>query len=236
MSLLHITERVSMPEPAAASAPVLCLRLDFDARQKSRLRTRLVSGEEVALRLARGAPLRGGDWLRAEDGRLIRVEAAPEAVVHITCGGAAALARAAYHLGNRHVAVQVGEGFLRIVADHVLEDMLRGLGAAMVRMTAAFEPESGAYAAGHAHAAPHTHEHAHEHAQDHGHAHTAHAHGGHEHGPHCDHQHEHQHDNDHAHGHDAVPAHDGKARIHSYGSHNHGSHSHGSHGHGSPHD
>ena len=215
MSLLHITERVSMPEPAAASAPVLCLRLDFDARQKSRLRTRLVSGEEVALRLARGVPLRGGDWLRAEDGRLIRVEAAPEAVVHITCGGAAALARAAYHLGNRHVAVQVGEGFLRIVADHVLEDMLRGLGAAMVRMTAAFEPESGAYAAGHAHAAPHTHEHGHGH--DHGHAQSAH-----EHGPHCDHEHGHGHDHGHEHGHaqghDAAPAHDGKARIHSYGS------------------
>ena len=227
MSLLQITERVSTPAVAEASAPVL--RLDFDARQKSRLRTRLVSGEEVAVRLARGAPLRGGDWLRAEDGRLIRVEAAPEAVVHITCGGAAALARAAYHLGNRHVAVQVGEGFLRIVADHVLEDMLRGLGAAMVRMTAAFEPESGAYAAGHAHAAPHTHEHGHGH--DHGHAQSAH-----EHGPHCDHEYGHGHDHDghdhdghdhghehghahgHAQGHDAAPAHDGKARIHSYGS------------------
>jgi urease accessory protein len=217
MSLLQITERVSTPAVAQASAPVL--RLDFDARQKSRLRTRLVGGEEVALRLARGAPLRGGDWLRAEDGRLIRVEAAPEAVVHVTCGGAAALARAAYHLGNRHVAVQVGEGFLRIVADHVLEDMLRGLGAAMVRMTAAFEPESGAYAASHAHAAPHTHAHTHTHAPEHGHDH-GHAHSAHQHGPHCDHDHDHDHQHDHgnAKAHDAASVHDGKARIHSYGS------------------
>jgi len=123
------------------------LRLPFDLRQKSRLRTKLTSGEDAWLLLPRGDILRGGDKLLAADGRIIEVIAEPEAVVHIVCANATELARAAYHLGNRHVPVQVGDGFLRIAADHVLEDMLRCLGATLTPLQAPFEPEAGAYGA-----------------------------------------------------------------------------------------
>ena len=127
------------------------LQLPFDLRQKSRLRTKLVSGEDAWLMLPRGEILRGGDRLAATDGRVVEVVAEPERVLHIECANATELARAAYHLGNRHVPVQVGNGFLRIAADHVLEEMLRGLGATLTAMLAPFEPEAGAYGGGHTH-------------------------------------------------------------------------------------
>jgi urease accessory protein len=125
------------------------LRLPFELRQRSRLRTRLVSGEEVAVLLPRGEVLRGGDLVSASDGRVIEVLGAPEKLLHVTCAAPAALVRAAYHLGNRHVPVQVGEGFLRIAADHVLGDMLKKMGAQVAEVEAPFEPEAGAY--GHEH-------------------------------------------------------------------------------------
>jgi urease accessory protein len=125
------------------------LDLPFELRQKSRLRALLSSGEEVALRLPRGTVLRGGDVLSAADGRLIEVTARPEEVLHVQCETPEAMARAAYHLGNRHVPVEVGPGYLRLAADHVLEDLLKGLGARVTPMTAPFEPESGAYGGGH---------------------------------------------------------------------------------------
>ncbi len=134
------------------AAPTARLTLDFDARTKSRLRTQLADGEEVGLFLPRGTILRGGDRLQAADGRIVEVVAAPEDLIEARCADAFALARAAYHLGNRHVAVQVGEGWLRIQADHVLETMLTGLGAEVASLTAPFEPEAGAYAHGHHHA------------------------------------------------------------------------------------
>jgi len=121
------------------------LCLPFEMRQKTRLRTRLTSGEEVALLLPRGTILRGGDCLRAGDGRLIAVRAQDESVLHVVCRDATALARAAYHLGNRHVPVQVGDGFLRIASDAVLHAMLAGLGATVTPLQASFEPEAGAY-------------------------------------------------------------------------------------------
>jgi urease accessory protein len=133
------------------------LVLPFELRQKSRLRTTLASGEEVGLFLERGEVLRGGDFLLAEDGRVIRVVAKPEPVVDILCGSPEALGRIAYHLGNRHVPVQVGTDWLRMADDHVLRQMVEGLGATVVARDAAFEPEAGAYAAGHRHAAPATH-------------------------------------------------------------------------------
>jgi urease accessory protein len=96
--------------------------------------------------------LRGGDLLRADDGRVVRVVAADEDLHEVRCGDAEALARAAYHLGNRHTPVQVGAGWLRIGADEVLAGMLRGLGADVTPLRAPFEPEAGAYGAGrHAH-------------------------------------------------------------------------------------
>jgi urease accessory protein len=127
------------------------LELPFDQRQKSRLRAQLASGEPVALNLPRGEILRGGDLVVAADGRIVEVVAAPEQLLHVVCADATALARAAYHLGNRHVPVQVGDGFLRLAADHVLETMLEGLGASLTRIRAPFEPEAGAYGGQHHH-------------------------------------------------------------------------------------
>jgi len=148
--MLEITSRLD--RSAQGQTPAGQLKLPFDARQKSRLRAKLVSGEEVALLLPRGEVLRGGDLVVASDGRVIEVVAEPEALLHVTCGSPAGLARAAYHLGNRHVPVQVGEGYLRLAADHVLETMLKGLGATVTAIRAPFEPEAGAYAdGGHAH-------------------------------------------------------------------------------------
>jgi urease accessory protein len=160
------------------------LKLPFEQRQKSRLHARLASGEEVALVLPRGEVLRGGDLVTASDGRVIEVIAAPEKVLHVECASAAGLARAAYHLGNRHVPVQVGEGFLRIAEDHVLEEMLKGLGAKLRHMEAPFEPEAGAYSGGHRH-------------DEMGHGGRIHEFGEHEHGP--SHEHAHGHDHDHEH-------------------------------------
>jgi urease accessory protein len=124
------------------------LELAFDSRQKSRLRAKLASGEEVALMLPRGEILRGGDLVTASDGRVIEVVSLPEKLLHIETRD---LAKAAYHLGNRHVPVQVGDGFLRIAEDHVLEEMLVKLGAKLSHVEAPFEPEAGAYAGGHQH-------------------------------------------------------------------------------------
>jgi urease accessory protein len=125
------------------------LILPFELRQKSRLRTTVEGGEEIGLFLERGAVLRDGDCLMSDDGRVVRVAAADEDLMEARCADADALARAAYHLGNRHTPVQVGSGWLRFGADSVLAGMLRGLGAAVTTVRAPFEPEAGAYAAGH---------------------------------------------------------------------------------------
>jgi urease accessory protein len=118
------------------------LVLTFEQRQKSRLRAKLESGEEVALKLERGKVRRGGERVVATDGRALEIVAAAEKLLHIESG---VIARIAYHLGNRHVPVQVGEGFLRIAEDHVLEEMVKRLGAKVTRVEAPFEPEAGAY-------------------------------------------------------------------------------------------
>ena len=122
------------------------LILPFEQRQKSRLRARLENGDEVALMLPRGRVLRGGDRVQATDGREVEIVAAPEKLLHIE---SAELARVAYHLGNRHVPLELGQGFVRIAEDHVLEEMVRKLGARVSRVEAPFEPEAGAY--GHRH-------------------------------------------------------------------------------------
>jgi urease accessory protein len=125
------------------------LVLPFELRQKSRLRATVAGGEEIGLFLERGSVLRDGECLRADDGRIVRVAAADENLLEVRCANADALARAAYHLGNRHTPVQVGSGCLRLAADDVLAGMLRGLGATVTPVRAPFEPEAGAYAAGH---------------------------------------------------------------------------------------
>ena len=133
----------------ADAVPSERLSLAFEARTKSRLRTRLDSGEEAWLFLERGSVLRGGDKLAAKDGRIVLVVAAAEELMEAMSADPRQLARAAYHLGNRHVAVELGEGRLRFAADHVLGDMVAGLGLPVTRIVAPFEPESGAYGSGH---------------------------------------------------------------------------------------
>ena len=125
------------------------LVLPFDLRQKTRLRTQTTAGEETGLFLPRGAVLRDGDFLEAEDGRVVRVTARLETVLQIGCPDPVQLARIAYHLGNRHVALQIGAGWLRIVNDYVLRQMVEGLGAVVELTDAPFEPETGAYGGHH---------------------------------------------------------------------------------------
>jgi urease accessory protein len=127
------------------------LELTFEHRRKTRQRARLASGEDVGLFLERGTILRGGDCLEAADGRIVRIVAAAEALMEVTTEDATLLARAAYHLGNRHCPIDIGDRRLRFAADHVLADMLTGLGLEARPVTAPFEPEAGAYAAGHHH-------------------------------------------------------------------------------------
>lgn len=184
--MLEIKSKLKIPRAAYKVAVGGQLRLPFESRQKSRLKTKLVSGEEVGLLLPRGEILRGGDLVTASDGRVIEVLAEAEKVLHVVCDTPAELARAAYHLGNRHVPVQVGDGFLRLAADHVLEEMLKKIGANVSAMEAPFEPEAGAYAGGH-----HQHDEMghggkiHDH-HEHGHDHD------HEHCDHPDHHHHHK--------------------------------------------
>jgi urease accessory protein len=132
------------------------LVLPYDQREKSRLRAKLESGEEVAVFTVRGTVLRNGDLLRGDDGRVVKVTAARESTYRVECPTSRDLLRCAFHLGNRHTQAQVGSdgasGFLRIRKDAVLKDMLQGLGAVVTEEIAAFEPEAGAYGGGHSHA------------------------------------------------------------------------------------
>lgn len=142
------------------SAPLpaeLTLCLPFDERKKSRLRTRSQCGEELGLMLPRGQVLRNGTLLRDESGRVICVEAAAETLSVVLSDDPLLLMRAAYHLGNRHVPLQVEPDHLRYQHDHVLDDMVRGLGLSVEVKAWPFEPEDGAY-----HSSG-SHEHSHEH-------------------------------------------------------------------------
>lgn len=127
------------------------LELPFDYRVKSRLRALTERGVEIGLFLPRGTILRGGQKLMSRDGSVVGVRSATEALTEVRSADPRQLARAAYHLGNRHVAVQLGEGWLRIAADTVLGEMLAGMGFELRAVDAAFEPEGGAYAHGHQH-------------------------------------------------------------------------------------
>ena len=169
------------------------LRLDYDARQKSRLLGRLTNGVEVAIQLPRGTTLDGGDWLRTEEGAGVVLEAAPEPLSVARTADPLLLARVAYHLGNRHVALAVEPGRLAYRHDHVLDDLVRRFDVPVSFEEAPFRPEGGAYSGHHAHG---THEHGHAHGHSHEHAHEHHHHPPHE------HEHEHEHDeNGHVHVH-----------------------------------
>jgi urease accessory protein len=141
------------------------VELDWDVRCKSRFDATDSSGRALGVFLARGSVVRGGDVLVAEDGSLLRVIAQPQPVLRVTpCaehGTLTDLPRAAYHLGNRHVALEVRADHLQLEPDPVLADMLRAMHLIVREMNAPFEPEGGAYAAGgHAH---HDHDHDHNH-------------------------------------------------------------------------
>ena len=140
------------------------LVLPFELRCRSRFRACLTSGEEIGVLLPRGQTLRGGDLLRAPDGRVIEIAAATESVSTVYGTDPSALARAAYHLGNRHVALQVGDGWLRYLHDHVLDAMVHGLGLEVKAEQAPFEPETGAYSNATGGAVTHDHGHRHDHA------------------------------------------------------------------------
>ena len=170
--MLQVSKLLSRGQPLA---PVLLQRaaqvvLDWDTRQKSRFQATDSQGRTLGVFLPRGSVVRGGDVLVAEDGSLIRVIAAPQTVLRITpCavhGSPFDLTRAAYHLGNRHVPIELTPEHLQIEPDHVLADMLRAMHLTVVELQAPFEPEGGAYAAhGHGHhQAHHDHGHGHDHA------------------------------------------------------------------------
>ena len=144
--MIEVHEVLRDPLPAGEQ-----LILPFELRQKSRLRATSVAGTEFALLLPRGTVLRDGDRLRAVNGLIIAVQAATESVSTAHSNDVARFARVCYHLGNRHVPLQVGSGWLCYLADHVLDQMVTELGLAVVHEQAQFEPEAGAY---------HQHEHA----------------------------------------------------------------------------
>ena len=189
-----------MPQ-GAGLAPVLVkrastLELDWDTRQKSRFDATDSLGRALGIFLARGTVVRGGDVLVAEDGSLVRVIAAPQPVLRIThCtqhGTPFDLVRAAYHLGNRHVPIELKPDHLKIEPDHVLADLLGAMHLIVNAESSAFEPEGGAYTAhgathghgdgdGHKHDHEHAHGHDHDHATDHGHDHGHGKHDGHKH-------------------------------------------------------
>lgn len=157
---------------SAGLLPWPVLSLPFSLRQKSRLRSELPDGTPVAILLERGLLLRHGDVLEAEDGFRVQIHAAFEPVSEVRAHQIQDLLRAAYHLGNRHVELQVGPDVLRYLRDHVLDDMVRGLGLQVESRLERFEPEAGAYAGtGHAHHHPHAHEHPHAHVHSHAHIH-----------------------------------------------------------------
>lgn len=194
--------------------------LDFDDRHRRRMAMTGTRGLEFLLDLENAVALRGGDALVLEDGRLIEVVAAAEPLLEIRGADPLHLVRVAWHLGNRHLPTQIMPKGLRIRRDHVIEAMVKGLGARIIEIEAPFDPEGGAYASSHAHA-PEAHAHAHAHSSHthshaEAHAHSSHDHddghhdhhSGHDHGhgdhhhhdEHCDHDH-HHHDHSHAHDH-----------------------------------
>ncbi|HEX5682634.1 MAG TPA: urease accessory protein UreE [Ideonella sp.] len=201
--MLNVTKL--MPQGRGLAAALLkraaSVELDWDVRQKSRFDATDSQGRALGVFLPRGQVVRGGDVLVAEDGSLIVVKAATQPVLEVRAcaehGSPLDLLRAAYHLGNRHVTLEVQPDHLKLEPDHVLADMLRQRHLIVTETQGAFEPESGAYAAtgGHGHAHDHGHEHGHAPAKTHDHSHDH----GHQHGPDCGHDHGHGHGGGHRH-------------------------------------
>ena len=143
--------RATKVEPAGAAEASDHVPLDFDARYRRRTAMRSVGGVDFLLDLERAQRLRHGDLLVLEDGRRVRVDAAPEALAEIRCEAPGGLTRIAWHLGNRHLPVMLALDHILIRRDHVIEAMVAGLGGTVTPVHAAFDPERGAYAGGAAH-------------------------------------------------------------------------------------
>lgn len=211
------------------------ITLDHHARHRRRFAFTADGGLSFLLDLEKAAVLDDGDAVKLEDGRLVRIKAAPEELVEVTTANPLRLMKVAWHLGNRHVPAEITESAVYFVDDHVLTEMVRGLGAGVAKVSRPFRPEKGAYEAAEAHAG-HAHDHGREHHDHEHHAHGAagncahdhdHAHPAHEHGPGCGHEHHgHEHHDD---------------QHHAEGSHAQGGHVHGpgcghDHGHDLHHD
>jgi urease accessory protein len=141
------------------------VRLDYDLRTRRRISLRGVNGLAFLLDLQKSPVLRAGDGIRLSDGRIVAVEAAAERLLAITCRDERALARIAWHLGNRHLAAEIGERTIHIRDDHVIAEMVRGLGAQAYVVERPFNPEGGAYGEGGSHG--HSHHHGHRGDHDH---------------------------------------------------------------------
>ena len=203
-----------------SETPADTVVLDFDDRHRRRMAMTGTRGLAFLLDLENATALRGGDALVLEDGRLVEVVAAAEPLVEIKGSDPHHLIRVAWHLGNRHLPTQIMPKALRIRRDHVIEAMVKGLGARVIEIEAPFDPEGGAYAeaAAHGHAYDvHAHDvHAH-HAHGHeGHAHHDHGHGGHGHDHHAHEHHAHDHDHDDRHGHGHHEHHHGHSHAHDH--------------------
>jgi urease accessory protein len=138
--MIRITEILE-----SKASPSVTLSLPINSRVKSRIKVMLDDGREAGLFLPRGKILRNGDLVGSEDGIIVEIKAAPELVSTVTSDNPHTLAVASYHLGNRHVPLQVEPTWLRYLHDHVLDDMVKGLGLSVKTETAPFEPEAGAY-------------------------------------------------------------------------------------------
>jgi urease accessory protein len=164
VSDVDVIPMIELDRKLAAELADTTLTLPRDKRIRCRQRAVLDDGREAGVFLARGEVLRDGDLLGSADGLVVEVRAAAEAVSEVRCEDALLLARACYHLGNRHVELQIEPGCVRYRHDHVLDDMLRGLGLQPTFADAPFEPEPGAYggtAGGHRHSHGHAHDHEH---------------------------------------------------------------------------
>jgi urease accessory protein len=164
--------------------------LDHEERSRRRATITTVAGLEVLVDLADAPKLGSGDCYKLEDGRLIEIISAAEELLEVRASDPLHVARVAYHLGNRHLECEIRAKYIRIRRDHVIADMLRGLGAKVTEVDAPFQPEGGAYDhSGHAHSHDHSHDHAHDLAHEEPHVH----------GPGCGHDHDHDHAHDHSH-------------------------------------
>jgi urease accessory protein len=189
-----------VPAAERKDAPVLdTLILPHAQRQAQKGFLFGVKGTCVELDFAEPVRLRTDDALVLDDGGVVEVVAEPEPLVEVRAADLPSLARLAWHLGDRHVAVQIFERKLRLKRDPAIEAMLASLGAKVAAIEAPFEPEGGAYEAA---AGGHHHDHGHDHHHDHGHEHHDHAHGhdhNHVHDEHCQHDHDHHHGHSHDH-------------------------------------